>query len=96
MNAEIVARLDASFREFLSLEGMVAISRRLNASVDYLEEVILDVRDMDLIDLDAFIADQQSKGTILTRKQAIRLIFRSYLSEKGFVRLPEGKKNPPA
>src|SRR6478609_7776358 len=66
MNAEIVARLDASFEEFLNLEGMVAISRRMNAAVKYLEEVIIDIRDMDLIELDAFIADQQSKGTTLT------------------------------
>jgi hypothetical protein len=96
MNAEIVARLDASFEEFLNLEGMVAISRRMNAAVEYLEEVIVDIRDMDLIDLDAFIADQQSKGTTLTRRQAVRLILRTYLSENGFVRLSKGQGGPPA
>jgi hypothetical protein len=96
MNAEIVARLDASFEEFLNLEGMVVISKRMTAAINYLEEVIIDIRDMDLIDLDAFIADQQSKGTKLTRRQAVRLILRTYLSENGFVRLPKEKISPPA
>ena len=85
MNAEIVARLDASFQEFLNLEGIVAVSKRLQAGVDFLEGVIFDIRDVD-VDLEAFIEDQQSKGTALTRKQAIRLILRAYLSEKGFAR----------
>jgi hypothetical protein len=92
MNAEVVARLDASFQEFLSLEGMVAYSKRIAACTEYLEEVILDIRDMDLVHLDAFIADQQSKGTTLTRRQAIRLILRTYLSEKGFVRGPRDRQ----
>ena len=83
MNAEIVARLDASFQEFLSLEGMVNISKRLEAGVSFLDQVLFDIRD---IDLDAFIADQQSKGTMLTRSQAVRLILRTYLSEKGFAK----------
>ena len=96
MNAEIVARLDASFEEFLNLEGMVVISKRMTAAINYLEEVIIDIRDMDLIDLDAFIADQQSKGRTLTRRQAVRLILRTYLSENGFVRLPKAKISPPA
>ena len=94
MNAEIVARLDASFVEFLSLEGMVAISKRLQAGVEFLEEVITDIKDLDLINLDAFIADEQSKGTTLTRRQAVRHILRTYLSENGFVRLPKGKISP--
>jgi hypothetical protein len=83
MNAEIVARLAASFEEFLTLEGIVAISKRMQAGVEALEEMFFDVKD---IDLEAFIADQQSKGTILTRTQAIRLILRTYLSENGFMR----------
>jgi hypothetical protein len=88
MNAEIVARLDASFQEFLSLEGLVQMSKRIGASVQALEGLIFDVRDTDL---EAFIEDQRSKGTALTRSEAIRLILRAYLSEKGFVRLPTGK-----
>ena len=83
MNAEIVARLDASFQQFLSLEGMVVVSRRLSAGVEALEGLFFDIRDLDL---EAFIEDQQSKGTALTRTQAMRLILRTYLSEKGFVR----------
>jgi hypothetical protein len=83
MNAEIVARLDASFEEFLTLEGIVQISKRMNASVAALEGMVFDVRD---IDVEAFIEDQQSKGTMLTRTQAIRLILRTYLSENGFMR----------
>jgi hypothetical protein len=98
MNAEIVARIDASFQEFLSLEGLVQMSKRIDASVHALEGLFFDVWDTDL---EAFIEDQQSKGTMLTRSQAIRLILRSYLSEKGFAR-PRGqtraseKKSPPA
>ena len=83
MNAEIVARLDASFQEFLSLEGMVGVSKRLQAGVEALEGMFFDIRDLDL---EAFIEDQQSKGIALTRTQAIRLILRTYLSERGFVR----------
>ena len=91
MNAEIVARLDASFEEFLSLEGMVAVSKRMQACVEHLDELVYDIRD---IDLEAFIAHQQSKGTLLTRSQAIRLILLTYLSQNGFVG-PKGI-SPPA
>jgi hypothetical protein len=94
MNAEIVARLAASFEQILSIEGFVAISKQISAAADYLLDVIVDIRDMDMINLDAFIADQQSKGTTLARREAVRLILRTYLSEKGFVRLPKG--DPPA
>src|SRR5258705_10528218 len=94
MNAEIVGRLAWSFEEILSTEGLIVISKRMTAAINYLEEGIVDIRDMDLVDLEAFIPDQQSKGTILTRSQAIRLILRTYLSENGFVRLPKG--SPPA
>ena len=93
MNAEIVGRLAWSFEEILSTEGLIQISKRMTAAMHYLEEVMFDIRD---IDLEAFIADQQSKGTMLTRSQAIRLILRTYLFEKGFVRLPKGKISPPA
>jgi hypothetical protein len=93
MNAEIVGRLAWSFEEILSTEGLIVISKRMTAAMHYLEEVMFDIRD---IDLEAFIADQQSKGTMLTRSQAIRLILRIYLSENGFVRLPKGKISPPA
>jgi Arc-like DNA binding dprotein len=89
MNAEIVARLDASFEGFLNREGMVAISRRLQAGVEFLEGVLFDIRD---IDLEAFIEDQQSKGTMLTRTQAVRLILRTHLSEKGFVHGPRDRQ----
>ena len=87
MNAEIVDRLAFSFEKILSNEGLIVVSKRLSAVADAFTEMFFDVRD---IDLEAFIADQQSKGTMLTRSQAIRLILRTYLSEKGFVRSPKG------
>jgi hypothetical protein len=86
MNAEIVSRLADSFLEGgtqMSAEGYAALVKRLTAGVEFLEGVLFDIRDFDL---EAFIEDQQSKGTMLTRTQAIRLILRTYLSENGFVR----------
>jgi hypothetical protein len=85
MNAEIVSRLAFTFEEMLSAEGLIALSKRLQANVEGLEELLFDIRD---IDLEAFISDQQSKGSVLTRNQAIRLILRTFLSENGFVRRP--------
>ena len=85
MNAEVVNRLSNSFLEGgqpMSAEGYTALANRLSASVEALEGMVFDFRD---IDLEAFIEDQQSKGTMLTRTQAVRLILRTYLSEKGFV-----------
>ena len=83
MNAEIVAKLAFSFEELISTEGVIALSKRMQAAVVHLEEMLFDIRD---IDLEAFVSDQQSKGLVLTRNQAIRLILRAYLSEKGFIR----------
>jgi hypothetical protein len=62
----------------------------MEAAVAYLEEMLFDIRD---VDLEAFIADQQSKGTMVTRTQAIRLILRTYLSEKGFVCGPRDRQS---
>lgn len=45
MNAEIIARLDFSFRELLSPEGLVAMTKRLQAGVEGLEQLFFDVRD---------------------------------------------------
>jgi Arc-like DNA binding domain len=83
MNAEIIGRIAYSFEEVISTEGVIALSKRMQGAVSYLEEMLYDIRD---VNLEAFIADQQSKGTMLTRTQAIRLILRTYLSEKGFMR----------
>ena len=82
-NAEIVARLAFSFEEQISTEGVIALSKRMQVAVMHLEEMLFDIRD---IDLEAFISDQQSKGSVLTRTEAIRLILRAYLTEKGFIR----------
>jgi Arc-like DNA binding domain len=90
MNAEIVGRLAHTFEERLSSEGYIVLGKRLEASVEHLDELLFHIRD---IDLEAFIADQQSKGTMLTRTQAIRLILRTYLSEKGFVRGPRARQS---
>jgi hypothetical protein len=83
MNAEIVARLAFSFEEQISTEGVIALSKRMQSAVMHLEEMLFDIRD---IDLEAFISDQQSNGSVLTRTEAIRLILRAYLAEKGFIR----------
>lgn len=45
MNAEIIARLDFSFSELLSPEGLVAVSKRLQAGVVGLERLYFDMRD---------------------------------------------------
>ena len=79
------AGLPLRLRNMLSAEGLIALSKRLQANVEGLEELLFDIRD---IDLEAFISDQQSKGSVLTRNQAIRLILRTFLSENGFVRRP--------
>ena len=86
MNAEVVNRLSNSFLEGgqpMSAEGYTALAKRLSASVEYIEGLAFDIKD---IDLEAFIEDQLSKGTVLKRTEAIRLILRTYLSEKGFIR----------
>ncbi|MFH0303542.1 hypothetical protein AAFX91_41895 [Bradyrhizobium sp. 31Argb] len=75
----------------LSEEGLVQISKRLQAGVHHLEGMLFDVRD---VDLDAFISDQRSQGLSLTRTEAIRKILRAYLDERGYG--SESKKSPPA
>lgn len=83
MNAEIVGRLAFSFEEILSNEGMVQVSKRLEATAEALEYLLFDVRDMDL---DAFIVDQRAKGKNLARTEAIRHIVRTFLAENGYLR----------
>ena len=90
MNAEIVSRLAFTFEEMLSAEGLIALSKRMHAAVEAMEGLFFDIRD---IDLEAFISDQQSKGSVLTRNQAIRLILRTYLSENGFMRGPRDRQS---
>ena len=82
MNAEIIGRLAYSLEKQISTEGVIALSKRMDSAVVFLEELLFDIRD---IDLEAFIANQHSKGTMLTRSQAIRLILRTYLRENGFM-----------
>lgn len=82
MNAEILARLEFSFEQILSNEGMVQVSKRFEAVAAALEELLFDLRDMEL---DAFIVDQRKKGENLTRTEAIRLIVRDYLAENGYL-----------
>lgn len=65
----------------LSEEGLIQMSKRLQAGVLGLENLLFDVRD---VDLDAFISDQRDEGFSLTRAEAIRKILRSYLDERGY------------
>jgi hypothetical protein len=86
MNSEVVEALTNHIAgkgfAVLSEEGITAISKRMVDSVEHLDGLLFDVRD---IDLDAFIADQRTAGTNLTRQEAIRRIVRSYLQERGYV-----------
>lgn len=94
MNAEVVDAL-ARYVEFarskpeqvFTEEGLVQISKRLQAGVHYLEELLFEIRD---VDLEAFISDQRSQGFNLTRTEAIRKILRTYLDEHGFVKTRPG------
>jgi hypothetical protein len=45
MNAEVIARLGASFKEVLSWEGMVQVSKRMEAAASAFEKLFFDVRD---------------------------------------------------
>lgn len=45
MNAEVIARLGASFEEVLSWEGMVQVSKRMEAAASAFEQLFFDVRD---------------------------------------------------
>lgn len=46
MNAEIIARLDYSFQEIISNEGLVAVSKRLAAAAEAFENVFIETRDL--------------------------------------------------
>ena len=106
MNAEVVYAL-ARYIEFrtakeedrsfiLSEVGLSQISKRLLAGVNWLEQLLYEVRD---VDLEAFISDQRSQGLNLTRTEATRKILRDYLEEHGYVHRPgtePADKGPPA
>ena len=83
MNAEVVARLAFSFEELLTTEGLIQVSKQMTAAVEFLWELMFDVRD---VDLDGYIREQNAAGIHLTRKDAIRKILRAYLSEHGFAK----------
>jgi hypothetical protein len=92
VNAEVVVALTnyIAFRTgstpgegyLLSEQGLFNISKLLQAGMCYLDELLFDVRD---IDLEAFISDQRGQGFNLSRPEAIRKILRAYLDEHGFV-----------
>ena len=92
MNAELVHSLENYLElsdpktEFLSEVGLLSMSKRFEASAHYLDQLLFDIRD---IDLDAFISDQRSQGLALTRTEAIRKILREYLGEHGYLRSKE-------
>ncbi len=103
MNAEIVYAL-ASYTEFgaakgeaapilLSEVGLSQMSKRLLAGVNGLEQLLFDLRDLDL---GAYIADQRHNDISLTRTEAVRKIVRAYLDERGLANRPNTEKeNPP-
>jgi plasmid stability protein len=66
-----------------SEHGLFQISKRLEAGLNFFDQMLFDVRD---IDLEAFISDQRGRGFNLTRAEAIRKILREYLGEHGYVR----------
>jgi plasmid stability protein len=86
MNSEVLEALEAYVRgprtgTELSEEGFAAISKRLGAGVEALEELLFDVRD---IDLERYLSDQRGEGFDLTRNQAMRKILRAYLDDHGY------------
>jgi|RhiMethySRZTD1v2_1073278.scaffolds.fasta_scaffold1144613_2 plasmid stability protein len=98
MNAEIVdalsqytsAKVEDDRAVMLTEYGLIQISKQLAAGVNYLEELLFEVRD---VDLETYISDQRAEGVNLTRREAIRKILRAYLDERGYVRRPN---SPPA
>jgi Arc-like DNA binding domain len=105
MNAEVVVALTQHIAfetgETGALEGIIysehglyQVTKRFESGLRYFDEMLFDVRD---IDLEAFISDQRGQGFNLTRTEAIRKILREYLDERGFVRqVGFTKKSPPA
>lgn len=84
MNTEIVARLEQSFDGAftdLSSEGLVAISKRLEASVAVSEELMFGIRDR-LPALEAFMAEEG-----ISRREAIRNILSDWLAGHGYLPL---------
>lgn len=87
MNSEIVDRLVFSFEKILSNQGMIQVSKRLEATAEALEAFSFDLRNLDL---ESFIVDQREKGVNFTRTEAIRFIVRSFLAENGYLHEREG------
>jgi hypothetical protein len=87
MNSEIVDRLAFSFEKILSNQGMIQISKQLEATAEALEAFSFDLRNLDL---ESFIVDQREKGVNFTRTEAIRFIVRSFLAENGYLHEREG------
>lgn len=82
MNAEIVDRLTFSFEQTLTADGMLQVTKRLEAASKTLEGLFYEVQD---VQLESFMADQRSQGKNLTRSEAIRFIVRTWLSENGYM-----------
>lgn len=62
----------------LSEVGLSQISKNLLAGMDALNQLVFDVRDLDL---EEYIIQQRAMGNALTRSEAIRKIVRAYLEE---------------
>jgi hypothetical protein len=82
MNAEMVDRLTQSFERALDPEKMAQTLKRLAGTAEVLDNFFFGPENAEL---DAFIAGQREKGENLTRNEAIRLIVRTYLAEKGYL-----------
>lgn len=82
MNAEIVDRLKFSFEQTLTTEGMLQVTKRLEAASKTLEGLFYEVQD---VQLESFMADQRASGKNLSRSEAIRFIVRTWLSENGYM-----------
>lgn len=92
MNAEIIARLEESFREdveMLSEEGWKQISKRLSAATEATESIFFFARD---VDLDGYIYDQALSGNIMERTEAVRHIITEYLKGAGYVFEPPTRR----
>lgn len=91
VNAEIVARLERSFAEYMTLSdhGLEQVLKQASAVTTTLWEMMFFQRE---VELDGYIADQAKQGRIMTKPEAIAHILREYLKERGYVFEPPDRR----
>ncbi len=82
MNAEIVERIARSFERSADPQEIARMLERIAGAANVLDGIFFGPEN---IALDAYIAENRTKGGTLTRNEAIRIIVNTYLSEHGYV-----------